>query len=237
MIKRLTKRQIVDETVEYYKADPTRVAKGNPPSVYFVCYYITDDGRKCAVGRCMINPKPWVGGVDTQWKTIEELDKELEERYRGHSLEFWKNVQALHDFANWPSEKSIQQYVDEIDCKMSMPEIVEETLQYYLEDPSRRAVDAKGRCQYYTEDGKMCAVGRCMLYAPAHMHCTKAARSFTYEELQRLLKPDYREHSIEFWEDLQNIHDSGLWELHAGKDSLPSVIRSYARDKMHTYLG
>lgn len=231
MIKRLTKRQIVDETVEYYKADPLRLAKGPPPGVeiggsFVGCNYITDDGRKCAVGRCMIDPQEWPSTVTEQWKTPEELDKELEERYRGHSLAFWKSVQALHDFANWESEKSIQQYVDEIDCKMSKAEIVEETIQYYLEDPARRAftLDPKGRimCWYYMDNGRKCAVGRCMI--DSSPFATYRFTPLQITELESLLKPDYRGHPAEFWVQLQQLHDNADWSQ--GEETIRLVARS-----------
>lgn len=37
-------------------------------------------------------------------------------------------------------------------------EIIEETVQYYSEDVTRRASDSSGVCEYYTFDGRMCAV-------------------------------------------------------------------------------
>lgn len=234
MSKRLTKRQIVNETVEHYKADPSRVAKGPPPGIevagFVGCMYITEDGRKCAVSRCMIAPQEWPSSVTEQWATAEELDEELdeelEERYRGHSLAFWKSVQSLHDFANWTSEKSIQQYVDEIDCKMSKKEIVDETIQYYLEDPTRRAftLDSKGRimCWYYMEDGRKCAVGRCMIDSSSF--ATYRFTPLQIAELESLLKPDYRGHSAEFWAQLQQLHDNADWSQN--EETIRFVARS-----------
>jgi hypothetical protein len=43
---------------------------------------------------------------------------------------------------------------------MNRKEVLEETLQFYWEDPERRAVSGNGNCQYITDDGRKCAVGR-----------------------------------------------------------------------------
>lgn len=39
-------------------------------------------------------------------------------------------------------------------------EFLEDTVKYYSEDVSRRALDSQGSCRYITEDGRRCAIGR-----------------------------------------------------------------------------
>lgn len=39
-------------------------------------------------------------------------------------------------------------------------EFLEDTVKYYSEDVSRRALTKEGSCKYKTEDGKKCAIGR-----------------------------------------------------------------------------
>ena len=44
-------------------------------------------------------------------------------------------------------------------------QIIEETFNYYNEDPSRRA-KSDGKCQYLDVSGNMCAFGRCEINPP-----------------------------------------------------------------------
>lgn len=101
-----TKLEIIDETVAYYTEDVNRRAISG-----IICEYLTEDGRMCAVGRCMIAPKQEFKGVcsniytyeNGEAETIEEpLDNLLKKEYRGHNIDFWKDLQLLHDCnTNW----------------------------------------------------------------------------------------------------------------------------------------
>jgi len=105
-------------------------------------------------------------------------------------------------------------------------EIVIETLQFYLADPSARRSksDSSTSCFYHmvTSDGdRNCAVGRCMT--------TKAIDLFgnfggTVSELKKqldlgdtldtLFREEYRGQSERFWLALQYLHDNNLnWSL------------------------
>lgn len=88
-------------------------------------------------------------------------------------------------------------------------EIIEETYDYYVPDPSKRGLNKHGGCEYLTNDGKMCAVGRCMLNP--EKHSTPKRKISTpicdIEDIDSELKLDYRGHHTDFWEDLQNWHD------------------------------
>lgn len=92
-----TRKEIIDETAAEYTL-VSRAVAGNNES----CMYITPDGRKCAVGRCMIAPSDvWTCTVHG----IPNLDGHLLEEYRGHPIEFWEQLQALHDGEkNWDAE-------------------------------------------------------------------------------------------------------------------------------------
>lgn len=105
----MTEEEIVTETVLFYAEDPKRVARTDVG-----CMYRTVDGRKCAVGRCMLDDLPSalfdvLGGVtDLEAKAYEimkesgTLDDVLKPRYRGQSPRFWQKLQALHDDpGNW----------------------------------------------------------------------------------------------------------------------------------------
>lgn len=87
-------------------------------------------------------------------------------------------------------------------------EILKETVEYYEADPSRWGMDEYNQCQYLTEDGKMCAVGRCCI-APETL---KLAGSVSHLDivdikLEEALKPEYRGQSPGFWVLLQYYHD------------------------------
>ena len=95
-------------------------------------------------------------------------------------------------------------------------QILKETLEYYHEDTSRRATNKGGGCEYLTEDGRMCAFGRCeiqALHAPWSDSSNKLQESVSgrfndENDMNQTLKEEYRGHSMEFWSDLQHFHDS-----------------------------
>jgi hypothetical protein len=101
-------KDILDETLNYYVDHPERRAYGESG-----CYYLSSDGKHCAVGRCMISPKMgigllslWDSNVTSSLWANGRLDKELKEEYRGHSIEFWGKLQNLHDDPdNWDEGK------------------------------------------------------------------------------------------------------------------------------------
>lgn len=108
---------------------------------------------------------------------------------------------------------------------MTANEIIIETLQYYLEDPSRRAVSTPaeaGKCKYLTEDGRRCAVGRCLVSNLEGVDLTTLItdvhglnaelQDVLLGGLEGALKPEYRGHSIKLWTMLQQMHDDyALW--------------------------
>ena len=89
---------------------------------------------------------------------------------------------------------------------MTAKQILDETIQYYSEDPNRVARDSLG-C-YYLKDGKMCAFGRCMtnpIEAPmkAQVHLWKV----NGDDVDSYLKSEYRGHKVSFWKAIQDLHD------------------------------
>lgn len=109
---RKTKKEIILETVEYYSVDPA--GRRGYDEKLNTCLYLTQDGKMCAVGRCCIEPSTeWEGDVQTlaedRGEEIEEgylsIDNLLKEEYRGYDIEFWQDLQALHDGRhNWDKE-------------------------------------------------------------------------------------------------------------------------------------
>lgn len=100
-VKQKTKTEILKEAFEYYAADPSRRAINAEGS----CRYLMKDGRKCAVGRCLIEGKKICYGsfqkdpifAEIQANQIANLDSHLLPEYRGHSVDFWQELQYWHD--------------------------------------------------------------------------------------------------------------------------------------------
>tara|TARA_Y100000114_G_scaffold86509_1_gene80033 strand:- start:454 stop:846 length:393 start_codon:yes stop_codon:yes gene_type:complete len=74
------------------------------------CEYRMGDGRMCAVGMCMNEPSLEEFGnsdgdvyelhkIVKNQRNEQGLDYLLKEEYKGHPLEFWAELQRLHD--NW----------------------------------------------------------------------------------------------------------------------------------------
>jgi len=99
----MTKLEIINETADFYNLTNRGVKEGTRSA----CSYLTPEGLKCAFGRCMTEKAlnkygtfhRWV--VDLQYHIsgdgIESLDGILEPQYHGHEVEFWKDLQSLHD--------------------------------------------------------------------------------------------------------------------------------------------
>lgn len=104
----MTKREIILDTVEYYKNnDRARTSSS--------CQYLTEDGRMCAVGRCLINPKdiqsryPCNGAhviANACAANNESFNDLFKPEYRGHGYTFWTDIQILHDQSqHWDGRK------------------------------------------------------------------------------------------------------------------------------------
>lgn len=98
-----TKLEIIEETVAYYSEDVFRRGLDTRG-----CVYESVEGKHCAVGRCLINPKKLQDAVqDDEYESGSICDiyrqydgyfQELfKEEYRGHSFIFWKKLQQIHD--------------------------------------------------------------------------------------------------------------------------------------------
>lgn len=108
----------------------------------------------------------------------------------------------------------------------SKAEIVVETLLHY-NLKNRGYNRAAGHCTYFDKStGNKCAVGRCILDSEIEKvseyekeqtnqnggspSVTKLVENFT--DLDSLLKSEYRGHDVDFWDNLQYIHDgSQFW--------------------------
>lgn len=105
-MKPKTKLEILQETADFYAADPKRRALQHPEHYY--CEYLTQDGRMCAVGRCLLEPAKYRFFSGTSDTLSDEecgggtLDPVLKPEYQGHPRHFWRELQEFHDRkVNW----------------------------------------------------------------------------------------------------------------------------------------
>lgn len=99
--------------------------------------------------------------------------------------------------------------------KEKMVEVLKDTVQFYSKDPSRRARTLNG-CEYFTSDGKMCAVGRYIKDAKGLQQLiNKDAEQIKLQSFSSVshlpgaeLKEGLEEIPFYFWSTLQGIHDS-----------------------------
>lgn len=93
-----TMLQTLNETVAAYTSKTRAVNPENESCRYFI------DGKCCAVGRCMIDPKKYkdFSGNVTRFHALDLL---LKPEYRGFPIYFWIELQVLHDSKfNWDEE-------------------------------------------------------------------------------------------------------------------------------------
>lgn len=104
-----TKVEIIQETSDWYGADPSRRASRINDRGSRVCEYLSPNGNMCAAGRCIVDPQPeWEGTINNIYipgMTAEDkvdVEWHFKKEYQGHDIEFWQDIQSLHDSEeNW----------------------------------------------------------------------------------------------------------------------------------------
>jgi hypothetical protein len=138
---------------------------------------------------------------------------------------------------------------------LSMPEIIAETKAIYADDKENFGYNTENQsCEYWTPDGKMCGIGRCLLnpqdfipFGSLVEHCEDdglAIYRMTNSYTDRLwsdefLKPEYRGHPPQFWQAIQRWHDMKA-ELYYAKKTCFSTSRqvnnfSAAEEKLEQF--
>lgn len=131
-------------------------------------------------------------------------------------------------------------------------EIIEELFDnHFVKNPNKRGVsEFEGRpiCVYYKADTRnKCAVGMCLttkaLSYIGREHFEGDVRDlddFLSNNLDFYMKPEYKGHSLTFWDDLQTLHDSprcwtntGLSD--GGQEQLALLKKLYANNE--EYVG
>lgn len=95
----MTKIEIIEETVVYYKANPRSITKSNS-----CVYFNEENGAMCAFSRCCTEESVkqlhdfcegnGVSGID-------HFNNFLKEEYKGHERNFWVDIQILHDSGSY----------------------------------------------------------------------------------------------------------------------------------------
>jgi hypothetical protein len=113
----MTQEQIVRETVAFYTSKNRAVVESkieDSECISTQCLYLTDEGKMCAVGRCMTkkglervlvsHPKSSTHDLDD---AFDGIDKLLKKKYHGQNISFWANLQRFHDNKHWWDENGI----------------------------------------------------------------------------------------------------------------------------------
>lgn len=103
-------------------------------------------------------------------------------------------------------------------------EFLEDTVKYYSEDVSRRAIDRspgkKPPCQYKTRDGRKCAIGRHIL---DEKYSSDLEGKFAHQVLHTV-KKEIAELGSNFLSYIQNLHDhEDNWDLENNKLSITGI--------------
>ena len=116
---------------------------------------------------------------------------------------------------------------------MTKTELIQETVDFYSADTSRRSIGDDGRCVYQQSlNGNMCAVGRCMTEEAINQNAWNSQTADELEDLDSLLQPKYQGHSKAFWTFLQVFHDNGgNWDAQGitdqGKQRVQDLLIKY----------
>ena len=128
--------------------------------------------------------------------------------------------------------------------KKSYLKLLQETVDYYSKDTSRRGLnegsneDSNGsKCVYLSPiSGNMCAVGRCMTeesvkkLGGANVTANGIVSELNINELDDVIQPKYRGYHIQFWLEMQHLHDSNYnWDSKGLTESGERCVESIKR--------
>jgi len=92
--------------------------------------------------------------------------------------------------------------------------LLQETVDYYSEDTSRRAVitdlhdeEEQSICKYYHK-GNMCAVGRCLDDPKKYEKEFCGVNSIIRKYTQKAFKKEYQGFNVALWDKIQRLHDT-----------------------------
>ena len=125
---------------------------------------------------------------------------------------------------------------------LSMLEILQETIEYYSEDISRRSLVSRTGF-YHSIDGKQCAVGRCLKKEFTQLGHKMPGNDFDLlgliivnqaNSLDELLLSKYQGAPLLFWRDLQNLHDLNVYWDNVGLSDKGKDKAKQITDRINT---
>lgn len=117
--------------------------------------------------------------------------------------------------------------------RLSAVEIINETVEFYSQDVTRRSLD-NGICLYAGPEGKKCAYARCWregVYKPEYEGITAINPKLPRPD--ELVEERYKGQFVSFWRDLQFFHDSvDNWDGNVltvhGKKYVETLLKKYS---------
>ena len=112
----MNKLEIIQELlVDTYAKNPKLRAVNEMEN----CRYTTEDGRHCAVGMCMTkesetNFGDFIGSFPSliDLHDIDNHDSLLQEKYHGHHIDFWSDMQVFHDTHHNFTETGLSEFCE-----------------------------------------------------------------------------------------------------------------------------
>jgi len=98
-MKELTKMQILERVRRRFSNPANRALDSGG-----TCVYETERGENCGVGMFLSTPHRFTGSIEMiqfiNGENVQNIDKQFKTEARGHSIEFWADVQRWHDKAS-----------------------------------------------------------------------------------------------------------------------------------------
>lgn len=109
---------------------------------------------------------------------------------------------------------------------MTFNELLDETIEYYKTNPRGVGLNSYGNlaCKYITDEGAMCAVGRCLTDPKSFQnkfHTVGISDIADDHHISGYFKEEYKDVPLEWWDMLQHFHDPPiLWNADGGLSEL-----------------
>lgn len=100
-----SKIEIIEETATFYNSNNRSIIKD--ASGEDRCLYNGTEGKQCAFARVCINPTQLIENENASDMLNRFGQSILKEEYRGHSGNFWDDIQQLHDMSTHWDENGL----------------------------------------------------------------------------------------------------------------------------------
>lgn len=103
-------------------------------------------------------------------------------------------------------------------------EFLDETVEFYSEDVSRRAINEIGKCRYRMNNGNKCAIGR---WIPDEKYKLSLEGTSCNSEMLKILPDEIQELGCKFLWMVQQLHDR---PQHWNKEGLTEEGKKYIKE-------